>query len=735
MPSSSKKQHNFMAAVANNPAFAKKVGVPQSVGKDFNDADKGRKFSKGGNMPMKPGMRGFQTLTPAMMQSKGNTNSGSKYMAKGGMAHEDVKMDKSMMQKAVNKHEGRLHKGEPMTKLAKGGTFRASANGIASQTLAIGANTQAWLKNAIAQSNDFKDIAKNKGFMSALNQTGYNFTDALTAASKGKIDNYFKGLRDRFAALNKVSKGGDAVFGNVGFLGSYGSEFDKIKDAIGGAYNEVLLLGLGSEDAAKKVADTFDVPVATVKDLGKAAKGAKDAVKTVVDYASQMISIFKRIDDIKFSKQTGLDSIATAWQNIKDSADEAADAIKKANESIASLTADKSILEYKLSVAVRYGDEKRASALRAEIAKKTTEITDANKDLSKAQSKANKSLEGGTEAGAANRATMIGVLGTYQSYIQALMATGLKGTALEAEIASLKQKFIDQGTALGYNRTELDLYAGQFDSYAKAVHDTPRDVTIEFDATKSAEFNAVQEYLAKEHLLNVKIVYDKEGVANSGGVTGGSTGGATGGAGGATGGGSGSSSPLITNSAGNLTYDTSGSKIPASVNTMAELTMYNQRKAALQKSILTIQDNLNRAAAGRASAATIAALKTQLSAAKAKLASGNFASGGYVSGPGTGTSDSISANLSNGEYVVRAAAVRAYGVDYMNSLNQMKTGSMPMSMGAGGSNGSQVVYLSPDDRALLRAAIERPVNLFAETGKIASSANAGNVLIAQRGLN
>ena len=47
------------------------------------------------------------------------------------MKHEDVKMDKKMMQKAVNKHEGRLHKGQPITKLAKGGTFRSSANGIA----------------------------------------------------------------------------------------------------------------------------------------------------------------------------------------------------------------------------------------------------------------------------------------------------------------------------------------------------------------------------------------------------------------------------------------------------------------------------------------------------------------------------------------------------------------------------------------------------------------------------
>ena len=48
MPSTSKKQHNLMAAVANNPAFAKRVGIPQSVGQDFTAADKGRKFGRGG---------------------------------------------------------------------------------------------------------------------------------------------------------------------------------------------------------------------------------------------------------------------------------------------------------------------------------------------------------------------------------------------------------------------------------------------------------------------------------------------------------------------------------------------------------------------------------------------------------------------------------------------------------------------------------------------------------------
>ena len=48
MPSTSKKQHNFMAMVAHNPKMAKKVGVSQSVGAEFTAADKGKKFKTGG---------------------------------------------------------------------------------------------------------------------------------------------------------------------------------------------------------------------------------------------------------------------------------------------------------------------------------------------------------------------------------------------------------------------------------------------------------------------------------------------------------------------------------------------------------------------------------------------------------------------------------------------------------------------------------------------------------------
>lgn len=88
MPSTSKKQHNFMAAVANSPAFAKKAGVPASVGKDFLNADKGRKFAKGGDMKESKAMVKKEV---SFMKKKGAPKSmikhemGEMKMAKGGM--------------------------------------------------------------------------------------------------------------------------------------------------------------------------------------------------------------------------------------------------------------------------------------------------------------------------------------------------------------------------------------------------------------------------------------------------------------------------------------------------------------------------------------------------------------------------------------------------------------------------------------------------------------------------
>jgi len=104
-----------MAAVANNPKFAKKAGVPKSVGAEFMKADKKKlmKMNEGG-LPMveKDGKK-----VPAFAAD------GKGKMAKGGMAHSDVKMDKKVVKKAVGMHEKQLHGGKKsnLSKLAKGG--------------------------------------------------------------------------------------------------------------------------------------------------------------------------------------------------------------------------------------------------------------------------------------------------------------------------------------------------------------------------------------------------------------------------------------------------------------------------------------------------------------------------------------------------------------------------------------------------------------------------------------
>jgi hypothetical protein len=153
MPSVSKKQHNFMAAVAHNPAFAKKVGIPQSVGKEFNSADKGKTFKKGGDTmaKMDPKMAMMMAKKKPAMPMGGRMGMDSQPMQagrpmpgtpgmpmkKGGMAKDDTTQDKAMIKKAFKQHDAQEHKGGKGTalKLAKGGAFRKSANGVAKKGL------------------------------------------------------------------------------------------------------------------------------------------------------------------------------------------------------------------------------------------------------------------------------------------------------------------------------------------------------------------------------------------------------------------------------------------------------------------------------------------------------------------------------------------------------------------------------------------------------------------------
>ena len=109
MPSKSKAQHNFMAAVANNPQFARRAGVPQSVGREYMKADEGRSFKKGGDLV---------------------SNCGTKRMKRGGRASMDTG-SRNMTMRKVDTESGipvlvppRMNYGGKVKGMKEGGMCR-----------------------------------------------------------------------------------------------------------------------------------------------------------------------------------------------------------------------------------------------------------------------------------------------------------------------------------------------------------------------------------------------------------------------------------------------------------------------------------------------------------------------------------------------------------------------------------------------------------------------------------
>jgi hypothetical protein len=123
-----------MAAVANNPAFAKKVGISKSVGEEFMKADKTKKFGSGGSLKAVD-----SSDNPELSKLPTEVRNKMGYMKKGGMAKSDMKedtkmdktQDKAMIKKAFKQHDAQEHKGGKGTKLAlkKGGMAKKMAMG------------------------------------------------------------------------------------------------------------------------------------------------------------------------------------------------------------------------------------------------------------------------------------------------------------------------------------------------------------------------------------------------------------------------------------------------------------------------------------------------------------------------------------------------------------------------------------------------------------------------------
>jgi len=267
----------------------------------------------------------------------------------------------------------------------------------------------------------------------------------------------------------------------------------------------LLGVGLAAQTAGVGLGQGF---AGGAKKATKAAKSTAKEIRTLTDYIKDLSGVFSDAFDIRFGLDQSLDSVADSYQGLIDYSDDAAQAVRDAAQSIAEadakirgLTAANTTLEYQLTVAREYGDVLRANEIIAEMAANNADLTkeqddrtDSQKDLSKAQDAASKSLSGGTDASREQRSQVLDLLSAYQDQITALANTGLSQAALAQKTAELKQRFMDQLRQLGYNEAEVQRYAQSFDDLTYAISRVPRNLTI--SANTNPAIRAIDEYTA-----------------------------------------------------------------------------------------------------------------------------------------------------------------------------------------------------------------------------------------------
>lgn len=583
----------------------------------------------------------------------------------------------------------------------------------------------------------------------------------VTSKIESALDDFGKSLADNGKRVDLFSENGRANFNSLrdvifGLKDTLAGNPQSLANTLASLREAMIRVGVTSAvafdavDTAMKAtrrtgvatADVINALVGTITQAGQEAK----KLTTITDYVSDLSSVLKDALENRYARQDARDSISSAWDAIAESARGAAEAIDEANNSLKDMRATRGVLEYQLKVAIRYGDTLRAEAIRARLSQVDSEIIAKREELAKVQEEANRSLTGNSKSAIENRAAVRDLVNGYNEYLSSLALSGMSNEQLKREAKKLSDEFLEQGTSLGFAREELLDYTGAFErDFTTVIDNLPKDITLNIvtDPALQAIVDFVKDANAELARLLTGTPSAPQPVTSLPGVTI-ATGSGLGGAGGAGGG----TTQTRAQQTSTLSSELSALRSAQSAAAQRVNTITTQLRAAE----LTAKAGSNNTV--RTNARTqVANLTAQLATAKAALETARaavdakenqlyrlspttrrpgmataFAMGGMVRGPGTGTSDSINARLSNGEYVLRANAVKYYGTDFMNSLNQMQ-----VQRGASGGQSNGVVYLSPEDRALLRSAIDRPISLYTENTKIASSANAGNVVLAQRG--
>lgn len=242
---------------------------------------------------------------------------------------------------------------------------------------------------------------------------------------------------------------------------------------------------------------------------GGAGKREQQEVRTFTDYASDLNNVLKRATDIRFGLANAQDRVADTIQTMKDRFEAAEKAIRDARQQIRGLQADlgllqadKSKMEYHLSIAIEYGDTKRAEQLRAELAKveadlaeKSNALADARKDLSKAEDDNTRSLVGNTEGARRNRAEVQALTDAYTAEIIEMAEAGATQSELERRTKELRAEFERQVKQLGFNQEEVRKFSKTFDDLTVVISKVPRNITVKANANPAIQ--AFNEFAAK----------------------------------------------------------------------------------------------------------------------------------------------------------------------------------------------------------------------------------------------
>ena len=331
---------------------------------------------------------------------------------------------------------------------------------LARQTLAgtsVVGNYAAYNAAVLAVAKAERDLASARSVQSSANKTAKNSTSALSAAQK-----------EQAASSNKANKAAKNLTKTVRTMSDYVSDLKTV------------------------VSNAFDIRFGLDQAKRGLAEMQAEIAKSMVSLETYGDALSDRLD-AAFSVSNADDDISSKIESIRDTFEDAARDIQSAAQKIldaqadlSANTASKKLAEYQLGVAIQYGDELRAAALRAKLAALdadraniTNNLVDAQNELNAAQEASNKTLVGSSAAAVANRKAVQELLTEYIDYIKAIQSSGANQSSINSAIEMARSSFMDAGISLGFDTGDLDDYAAILSPVTQAQLD-------QTDSSKSA---------------------------------------------------------------------------------------------------------------------------------------------------------------------------------------------------------------------------------------------------------